>query len=141
MNVRRHRTLTGVAILAAILAGVALWAWAGSRDGGESARLGAPAASESDAAAGGTSDHEGAGSDETSSGVPGPEDAVPMETVDELFMSLEEMGLKPSMNETFTVEYDGSFERVRIIGVFEGEGTQTVVFELSDDGAWETVEE
>lgn len=136
----------GAIIVALTLLALGLWGWARWRAEGRSpADIGIDILDGDNVSPdvgdglGPNGDADGDG--DSSSDVPGVQDAVPMDTVDELFNSLQEQGLTPSMNETFTVVYDESFDRIKVSGEFADEGSKTLVFERTPDGAWEVVEE
>ncbi len=61
-------------------------------------------------------------------------DPVPDDLLQEFFGMIESAGATPIMNETYTIEFVGTTDNVRIEGRFE-EGSQAFDFEF-DDGLW-----
>lgn len=66
------------------------------------------------------------------------EDPVPDDLVELFFIMIEEAGKTPVANKTYTVEFDGSTDKVRIEGEFQ-EGSAEFEFEY-EDGNWKIEE-
>ena len=64
------------------------------------------------------------------------DDVVPMETVESLFDLIEAAGHEPVAEETYTVEFIGDKEHVRVEGEFGDGETKSFEFSLDEDGAW-----